>query len=118
MVFPLLFGSVRHMKLIGEDPEFKALRRRNEQRLAALKANHRLYEDKREPAAATGNRLKLYANCAPIVNWDDYPALANLAGLATAGNAYGADLAGIGGTAIVAQSPLFGAIFGSGFLDR
>ena len=49
--FPFLFGSIRHMKLIGEDPEFKALRKRNERRLAALKAANRLYEVKSERTA-------------------------------------------------------------------
>lgn len=49
--FPFLFGSIRHMKLIGEDPEFKALRTRNERRLAALKAANRLYEVKSERTA-------------------------------------------------------------------
>jgi hypothetical protein len=58
--FPLLFGAVRHMRLIGEDQRHKALRARNEQRLAALKAANRLYEDKRErtsdiTSADTGN---------------------------------------------------------------
>jgi hypothetical protein len=49
--WPLCFGAVRHMKLIGDDPHFQALRYRNEQRLAALKASHRLYEEKREPTS-------------------------------------------------------------------
>lgn len=50
--FPLLFGAVRHMRLIGEDDRHKALRARNETRLAALKATNRLYEVKREPTPA------------------------------------------------------------------
>ena len=47
--------SLRHIiKCIGDDPRHKALRHRNEQRLAALKASNRLYEDKRE-SVASGN---------------------------------------------------------------
>lgn len=57
--WPLLFGAVRHCRLIGEDPRHKALCARNEERLAALKAANRLYEVKSEPAthkyAALGN---------------------------------------------------------------
>lgn len=44
--FPLLFGSVRHMKLVGQDPRHADLRYRNEARLKALKASGKLYEDK------------------------------------------------------------------------
>lgn len=58
--FPLLFGAVRHMRLIGEDPKHKALRARNEARLAALKASHRLYEDKRESTSTGRNSLSEY----------------------------------------------------------
>ena len=47
-----IFGSIRHMKRIGDDPAHRALRYRNEQRLAALKASNRLYEDKRESTPA------------------------------------------------------------------
>lgn len=43
-----LFGAIRHMKNIGEDPRHQALRERNEARLAALKASNRLYEPKEE----------------------------------------------------------------------
>jgi hypothetical protein len=39
------------MKLVGDDPHFQALRYRNDQRLAALKSSHRLYEEKREPTS-------------------------------------------------------------------
>lgn len=48
--FRMVFGSVRHMMLIGTDPRHQAIRRRNEQRLAALKASNRLYEAKSEPS--------------------------------------------------------------------
>lgn len=57
-----LFGSIRHMKNIGEDPRHQALRERNEARLAALKASNRLYEPKEEkkhdsaPAPRNQNR--------------------------------------------------------------
>jgi|SRR6185437_6146440 len=49
--FAFLRGPIRHMKLIGQAEEHKALRARNEARLAALKAANRLYEDKRERPA-------------------------------------------------------------------
>jgi hypothetical protein len=38
------YGPVRHMKRIGELEEHKALRERNERRLAALKSSNRLTE--------------------------------------------------------------------------
>jgi hypothetical protein len=50
--FPLLRGAVRHCKLIGEDETYRALRERNEMRLAALKASGQLYEKKDESATA------------------------------------------------------------------
>lgn len=59
--FRMIFGSVRHMALIGEDPEFKALRHRNEQRLVALKATHRLYEDKSESTTSRNESAELSA---------------------------------------------------------
>jgi hypothetical protein len=56
--FRMLFGAVRHMARIGEDSSFKALRQRNEDRLAALKAAHRLTEDKNaKPVASGGSSL-------------------------------------------------------------
>lgn len=57
--FPFLRGAVRHCKLIGEDPEFKALRARNESRLAALKASNRRTEDKSESTAARHSAAQL-----------------------------------------------------------
>lgn len=38
------YGPIRHMKRIGEIEDHKALRQRNEKRLAALKAANRLTE--------------------------------------------------------------------------
>lgn len=59
--FPLLFGAIRHMKLVGEDPQHRALRYRNEQRLAALKAANRLYEVKSEqPTSARHPATNVY----------------------------------------------------------
>lgn len=63
--FPLLFGAVRHMKLIGQDVEHKALRARNEARLAALKSANRLYEVKCEPTAAERAYLASLRNSTP-----------------------------------------------------
>jgi hypothetical protein len=73
--FPLLFGAVRHCKLIGQDESHKALRARNEARLAALKSANRLYEVKREPTAAerayiAGFRNTTYAERA-AAGWYD-----------------------------------------------
>jgi hypothetical protein len=45
-------GPVRHMFRIGQLEEHKALRERNEARLAALKANRRNYEQEHEKPAA------------------------------------------------------------------
>lgn len=61
--FAFLRGPIRHMKLIGQAEEHKALRARNEARLAALKAANRLYEDKRErPANHESSRANLARN--------------------------------------------------------
>lgn len=71
--FPLCFGAVRHCKLIGEADEHKALRHRNEQRLAALKKSNRLYEDKRESTSA---RNQPAASFDPIGNYPYVPGAA------------------------------------------
>jgi hypothetical protein len=44
-----VFDIVRHMVRIGEHPEHKALRERNEARLAELKRSKSLYETQRRP---------------------------------------------------------------------
>lgn len=38
-------GAIRHMRLIGQHPEFKALQERNEARLAEMKRAGRLTEN-------------------------------------------------------------------------
>jgi hypothetical protein len=43
-MFKLMRGPVRHMKLIGQHEEHKALRLRNELRLSALRQRNMLYE--------------------------------------------------------------------------
>lgn len=58
---------VHHCKLIGTDPRHKAMLRRNEERLAALKSAKRLTEAKIEPIA-TGCRAvfpSAYNNAQP-----------------------------------------------------
>lgn len=59
--FPLCFGFVLLMKLIGDDPEFQALRARNEARLAALKKANRLTEDRNVKPIASGSSADSYA---------------------------------------------------------
>lgn len=71
--FAFLRGPIRHMKLIGQAEEHKALRARNEARLAALKAANRLYEDKRERPA---NHESIYANLARNLTDADRAAIA------------------------------------------
>lgn len=80
MDFPLLRGAIRHMKLIGTDPDHKALRHRNEARLEALKAAHRLYEDKNHESVASRDFRSEYNNqrnstfaerCASSGRWND-----------------------------------------------
>lgn len=58
--FPLCFGFVLLMKLIGDDPEFQALRARNEARLAALKKANRLTEDRNVKPIASGSSADSY----------------------------------------------------------
>jgi hypothetical protein len=41
-------GSIRHMFRIGQSEEHKALRQRNEERLAKLKQDGKLVEDKKD----------------------------------------------------------------------
>lgn len=59
--FSLCFGAVRQMKLVGEDPRYKALRVRNEARLAALKKANRLTEDRNVKSTSTGSSEQLAA---------------------------------------------------------
>jgi len=60
-----LLGAIRHMKLIGDHHDHKALRQRNEQRLAALKAGHRLTEEQHaKPPSAR------YITCAERAEFD------------------------------------------------
>lgn len=46
--FAALRGPVRHMKLIGQHQDHKALRARNEQRLKQLKERGKLFEEDHE----------------------------------------------------------------------
>lgn len=64
MRFPSLRGPVRHMKLIGDDPRFQELRRRNDERIAALKKAGRLYEDreKKHESAAPSDEYQRTIN--------------------------------------------------------
>lgn len=61
--FSLCFGAVRQMKLVGEDPQHKALRARNEARLAALKKANRLTEDRNVKSTSTGSSEQLATYC-------------------------------------------------------
>ncbi len=86
--FPFVVGHapVHHCKLIGQHEDYRALRRRTEQRLAALKASNRLYEDKNEPATARScASASALANCAEfqssIYQYQRDAALSQLLGL-------------------------------------
>lgn len=49
------------MKLVGDDPQFQALRARNEARLAALKKANRLTEERNVQPIASGSSADSYA---------------------------------------------------------
>lgn len=57
-LFKMMRGPIRHMKLIGQHEEHKAVRQRVEERLAALRQRGMLYEREHEKPA------KLHLNAA------------------------------------------------------
>jgi hypothetical protein len=63
-----LRGAVRHMKRIGDHPSHKELRARNEARLAALKAQRKLTEEKDE----TTNERPLTTGHRSPADWREY----------------------------------------------
>lgn len=69
--FAFLRGPVRHMKLIGQHQDHKALRVRNEQRLKQLKERGKLFEEDHEkPSNYHFNRNNSIRGHAPDASQD------------------------------------------------